>query len=626
MTLSRRLPFPLGERLAGASASLYNRQGREFDVAIGGIPFMLATMNDLPQSIETIGIRKDQFDVEDPGEQSLTGWWRRSQASFHFGAGFTYAEDSTKNTDTPGFHDSEGVDPFVVGQISLLHKMQLSAIAAGGVYSRLRSFFSAGAVSYGAISNGALHTAPAASGTFASVHAPAGKTLVDALVTNGNFYDVASDGTLYGGLLASPGTATTWPLGGTPSRLGFGKHRLWVIGGRSIWQPDLSAAGGTSQTPIFTSPDTGWTYTCMAEGPSAMYFGGNNGFNTSIQAITFDASGSIPSLSGAAVTVVLPDGELVQEIAVLGGQFIGIGTSQGFRIGVINSDASITYGPLTVAPEGVTACTSLATQGHFFVVGFKTAAEGSVVYRVDTSTQIADGVFPYAKGVRCSTGNSVTSLTTAGNQVVCTTDDGRVHYEDPSTYVDSGWLETGRIRFRTNEPKTFRYLEVTAEPLAGSIACSVIKEGGSALPIGSFTQQGDIPVDPLAVNATPMREVAIRFDLSPNSGTPVIHSYLVRALPAVAPQRLITVPLRCFDREQAKSGQRYGADGYARDRLTALMLLEDAAETLIYQDFNRLLGANSVVIESLKFAQTSPPDGANGPGGIIILQLRTVDK
>ena len=622
--MTRRLPTPLSERLAGASAALYSRQGREFDLALGGIPFMRANTPDTPETIETIKVQKQQFDTEDPGEQSLTGWWRRSQASFHYGAGFTYAEDSTQGVDTPGFHDSEGIDVFTVGRITLLRRMQ-QATTAALTYSRIGSSSSG----FSAVAGGALHTAPAASGTFAALHSPAGKTIVDGIVSGSSFYDVASDGTLYEGLLSSPGTATSWPLGDTASRLLWGKHRLWVIGGRKIWQPDTSDAAGTAQTPIFTNPDLGWTYTCMAEGPSAMFFGGHDGYHSSIQAITFSADGGIPTLTGAAVTAVLPNGELVQEIACLGGQYIGIGTSRGFRVGVVNPDSSITYGPLLLSPEGVVKCSALTTQDRFFVVAFLTASDGAVAYRVDTGTQISDGVFPYARDIRCDAGDSITSMTAPGDSLVVTTGDGGVWYQSPTEYVDSGWLESGRIRFRTNEPKSFRFLELSADPLMGAIACQVVKEGGSLLPIGNFTRQGEIPTEALKINGPPMREAAVRLTLTPDTdktSAPVIRSYLLRALPAVAPQRMITVPVLCFDREQSRSGQVYGSQTYAEDRLTALMLLEDDATELTYQNFNGIAGDHRVVIESLRFVATQPPSGGGGNGGILILELRTVDR
>jgi hypothetical protein len=810
-----RLPLPLSARLASATKNIFSPQGREYDVSIGGIPFRLATYNEIPQSVETVSIRRDQVDTEqDPGEQSLTSWWRRSQSSFHEGAGSLYQENSSQVVDSTSFYDSSGVDVFTPGQIKLLKKMKswtaptgatrMRTFAANSVrtnlsnnpnfetsaanwttttgggpvgdlptIARTTSKFHSGAASglvtwgtddatglppgigiavptltasavvttsvwvwvptgsphvtligpgvtgtfstandtwqrlsvtsttngsgvanvflwpktptsagltfyvddllveYGTtvgsyfdgsslnsawagttnlsqstetivasgvsvseVAGGQLYTAPTVAGTFASLHAPVGKTIVDGLVASGFFYDIASDGTLYQGTVSSPGTATTWPLGSTPSRLLWGKHRLWVIGANKLWQPNLSLAGGTSQSPIFTHPNQGWTYTCMAEGSSAMLFGGHDGFASTIQSITLDSGGGLPTLSGAAVTAALPDGELVQELSVLAGQYVGIGTNRGFRVGTISSNGQITYGPLIIEPEGISACTALTAQGRYFVVGFRTTAGTALVYRVDTGTALEGGVFPYAKDIDCGFIGAVTSLAApSGSQLVCISSDGSSWYQSTTEYVDSGYLQTGRIRYRTTEPKNFKALSVEIEPLAGAISCSLIQEGGTTAALGNITATGEVFSESFVHDGDPMRYASVKFTMTPGGGgitTPTIHSYQLRALPAVPPQRLITLPLMCYDQERANSGQMYGGSGFAVDRLTALQLIEDAADTVLYQDFT---GPNSsgqlVTIESLKFVQTvaastSTTSQKTGPGGILIAQLRTI--
>lgn len=633
-TLPERLPAPLSERLASASQAIYSRLGREVDVAVGGIPFMLATSSEVPQSIETIQVRKDQFDAErDPGEQSLTGWWRRSQSSFHLGAGYKYEP----NTDDPheGFWDSSGVDVFTKGDVTLLHRM-VALTSLGTVYSRIRTYApnsstgpALSAVGGGAFCKSSVNGNPTSS--LASFHAPAGKTIVDGLISGAAFYDVASDGTLYEGTVASPGSATTWPLGDTATRLGWGKHRLWVIGGRKLWQPDLELAASTAQAPIFTHPSAGWTYTCLAEGPAAMYFGGHDGYSSSIQAVTFDAGGGIPTLSGATITAVLPDGELVQEIAVLAGQFLGIGTSRGFRVGVVQQDSSIQYGPLIVEPDDVQGCTSLTAQGRYFVVGFKTTSGNALVYRVDTGTEIDGLIFPYAKDADCDFVGHWTSAVGIGNLLYGTTDDGRVWYQHATELVPLGWVETSRIRYRTTEPKAFKFIDLDMEPLRGSVALEGVLEGGTSLSLTSITTQGEVLTDSVNWASEPMRYASLRLtmrrDETDASRGPTIHSYLIRALPAVAPQHLITLPLLCYDSEQARSGQRYGATGYSNDRLTALLRLERLAQTVVFQDYTTGLDIGlTVVIEGLRFVQTTPKDSTSGnAGGILYLQLRTVD-
>lgn len=630
--IPERLPTGLSERLASASQAIYSRLGREVDVAVGGIPFMLATAPDVPQSLETIPVRKEQLDPErDPGEQSLTGWWRRSQSSFHQGAGFKYEPLSDEAHE--GYWDSSGVYVFERNDLTLINRMN-ALTSVGTVYSRIRTYSpnSSTAAALTMIGGGDLYKSTTdGNPTSAPVvlHNPA-TTLVDGLISGATFYSVASDGTLYKGLVSSPGTATTWPCGTTPSRMAWGKHRLWIIGGPKLWNPDLSLAGGTAQNPIFTHPNDGWTYTCIAEGPASMFFGGHDGYTSSIQSVTLDAGGGVPTLSGATATAVLPEGELVQEIAVLAGQFIGIGTNRGFRVGVIQ-DSTITYGPLLIEPDDVIGCTALTTQGRFFVVGFNTTGGDALVYRIDTGTELDTAVFPYAKDASCGITGYWTSATSIGNLLYGTTSDGRVWNQHATEKVSTGYLETSRIRYRTTEPKAYKYLDIDMEPLRGAIGIEGVLEGGSLLPLGSISAQGEVLTESIAWGSSPMRYASLKFTFT-RDGTdatrgPNLHSYLVRALPAVAPQHLITLPLLCFDQERARSGQVYGADGYCADRLAALLDLEKAAETLVYQEFTS--GASlgiTVVIESLRFVQTTPRDSSTkNSGGILYLQLRTVD-
>lgn len=636
--MDERLPYPVSDRLANITHQIFARQGREVDVAVGGIPFRLATSQELPYTISTVPIRKDQFDTEqDPGEQSLAGWWRRSQASFHNGAGFLYQENSTELTDTNSFWTSEGVDVFTPGQFKLLKKMVVNATA--GAFTRARLYAVSGST-YGvtAIKSGQLwRNTDSQGGALTSLHAPVDKTIVDGFISGANFYDVASDGTLYEGTVASPGTATTWPCGTTPARLGWGKHRLWIIGGRKIWQPDLTLTGGSTQNPVFTNPNQGWTYTCLAEGPGAMYFGGHDGQTSTVQAITLDAGGALPTLSGATVTAALPDTELVQEIAVLGGQYIGIGTSHGFRVGSVGTDASITYGPLIIEPEGVQACTALTTQGRFFVVAFQTSGNRSISYRVDTGTPLDGGVFPYAADADLGITGYINSLAGGrpgpSGQLVTTGSDGNTYYRSTTDYVASGYLQTGRIRFRTTERKFFRSLQIEVEPLEGQIAADVIQEGGGVVPVANLTEQGITYDDRYSITADfPQRYVSVKLTLTPPNGdatkSPTVYSYQLSAQPAVRPQRTYTVPLLCFDNEKSVSGQWYGGDNFGVDRYNSLLNLEDQSTIITYQDFTLGNTGHLVTIENVRFVRTTvTPASAGavkGAGGIIILELKTV--
>jgi hypothetical protein len=67
-----------------SSTAIWQNTDMAYDVAIGGLPFFYAINDARPYIRQTAPFRKDQFDNgNEPGEQSLTGWWIRSQSSFH---------------------------------------------------------------------------------------------------------------------------------------------------------------------------------------------------------------------------------------------------------------------------------------------------------------------------------------------------------------------------------------------------------------------------------------------------------------------------------------------------------------------------------------------------------------
>jgi hypothetical protein len=76
-----------------SSSSTYSATGEAYDVAIAGYPFFLFNSDDNPYRRVTAQYRKQQIDqTREAGEQTLTGWWLRSQSSFHFGAGIKFFE------------------------------------------------------------------------------------------------------------------------------------------------------------------------------------------------------------------------------------------------------------------------------------------------------------------------------------------------------------------------------------------------------------------------------------------------------------------------------------------------------------------------------------------------------
>ena len=106
-----------------AGATNYSATGEAYDVAFAGLPFFVQASDDTPYRRTTAAYRKQQYDqTREAGEQSLTGWWFRSQSSFHLGAGIKYFEPAQDESLRFQYTESKGCDIWTKGQVTLLNK------------------------------------------------------------------------------------------------------------------------------------------------------------------------------------------------------------------------------------------------------------------------------------------------------------------------------------------------------------------------------------------------------------------------------------------------------------------------------------------------------------------------
>ena len=129
--ITEDLPLNIGNP---GTAGFWTNNAEDYDVAFGGIPFFLAPTDVNPYQRETAPYRKEQFDnSREPGEQSLTGWWIRSQSSFHGGSGINFYDPTAGESIGYRFNDSQGVNPWVKGQVSLLKDTTNVHVTTGAV-------------------------------------------------------------------------------------------------------------------------------------------------------------------------------------------------------------------------------------------------------------------------------------------------------------------------------------------------------------------------------------------------------------------------------------------------------------------------------------------------------------
>ena len=129
--ITEDLPLNIGNP---GTAGFWTNNAEDYDVAFGGIPFFLAPTDVNPYQRETAPYRKEQFDnSREPGEQSLTGWWIRSQSSFHGGSGINFYDPTAGESVGYRFKDSQGVDVWTKGQVSLLKETTNTHVTTGAV-------------------------------------------------------------------------------------------------------------------------------------------------------------------------------------------------------------------------------------------------------------------------------------------------------------------------------------------------------------------------------------------------------------------------------------------------------------------------------------------------------------
>ena len=117
-----------------AGSTNYSATGEAYDIAIAGLPFFLLNSDDAPYRRVTAQYRKQQIDQSrEPGEQTLTGWWLRSQSSFHYGQGIKFFEPIQDESLRFQYTESKGVDVWTKGQATLLKSCDSQHLTTGGI-------------------------------------------------------------------------------------------------------------------------------------------------------------------------------------------------------------------------------------------------------------------------------------------------------------------------------------------------------------------------------------------------------------------------------------------------------------------------------------------------------------
>jgi hypothetical protein len=428
--ITEEIVVPIG---IGSTGSVWQNTDIAYDVAIGGMPFVYATNDARPHIRQTAPYKKDQFDNgKEPGEQSLTGWWLRSQSSFHSGSGIRFYDPSAGETVEHRFTDSKGVNVWTKGQVTLLKDTTATHYTTGPIQTNGRPFQIARSIQYGT-TNGVLlwdendvdkiaadgtvtHFIDYAAGTDYPVYAICDDGTYAYWITN-----ILSSGTprlrVYKKLLTGvSGAGDTLMISDngttvTNAVMEYVKDRIVMCINNKIYE--IASSASTLPSPVYTHSDTDIIFTSITASGPAIYVSGYSGTQSSIFKFTLNTSGVMPTLTTAITAAEMPVGEIIHRIYYYLG-YMMIGTNKGIRAAVVSDqDGSINYGPLIV--ETTQPCYDFAARDRF--VWCATGVDGAPgVIRIDLGNQIETLRFAYANDLYVSgtTGYSTTTCAFAG--------------------------------------------------------------------------------------------------------------------------------------------------------------------------------------------------------------------
>lgn len=633
-TLVRKIP----DQISGmglASLGQYSLSDNAYDYALAGIPFLSATNDSRPYSERMAEVRKQQFDnFAEPGEQSLQGWWLRSQSTFTGGAGVLYQDPDNDNQFNFRFSESLGVDPWTAGNLQLLRHVDRVSTTTK-TPNRVQGFVDTlGVDSYWESFGDQLNKVTDAATT--AVIPAAGLTIWDLTSTGKRYFIARTTGVWTGVDAAAPVQLYTNAL--TNGVIEFLKGRLILATDNAVYQ--LVTGGAPAALPVatFIHQDDAWRWKSITDGPSAIYVAGDSGTTSEIHRFTPTVTGTgVPVLTWSGVTATMPAGEIIRTIYSYVGSFVGIATNKGFRVGEIDGNGDIAYGPLLFEPAG--GCEGIVGFDRFMWVGSTAAHDGpSGLFRVDLGATIQEQTtravrYAYARDIyQDEEIGRIVSVTMFGasDRKVFAIDSEGAFKEDATELVSTGYLETGRVRFNTEEPKLYKFFSVRMPSvLDGNVSVTILTEGGGEIPTITYSPTETAGIKDVGISQPngPQNWLKLRFTLSRGSDLSlggVVNGWQLKALPGSIRQRVISQTFILMDEESDKTGQRIGYDGYARQRFEDFKAVARAGDVVLFQELAEQL-ATQVVIDDWQFIQTAPPGPNKGAlGGYLTVVLRTV--
>ena len=623
------IPFAIGQDIIDRLAR-FDRSGFAADYAIGNQPWLSSASDATRISRVTTQYQKERVDqAAAAGENTLSNWWLRSATSWHRGEGAEFY-DADEN-DLFRFRESANMDVWTQGQISLLNST--SEVAShGGSYAHTCSlgtwFINGGNVYLYKIATSSVVQVTSFSGTAqalttdgcnALIGAADGIYEIDSSLSTTKLYDHA-------------GSGASW----TVQAIGYVKDRI-IVGcqitdsypmrvfelGRNPTSPPATINIATSGDSRYEYASTELSFVAVTETTSAILVALNIGIQAKVLSFTIDTSSSGLGAMLEPINVAeFPIGEVLRNLKSYLNSYVIAATSKGVRVAEESAAGTgFVYGPLSVEDD----ITDLTFDGEYVYATRTTERLGAKgLWRIDLGQEVGDFyAFAADLSVADGTPQSVAFVGTTGLALICTA--AKVYIESATVKAEVGTLDSGFVRYGTTEFKQPVSFSIRSETTAGVLGVQV------ADPTGANANFESVPLGrvlniPLSADLLPETEFEVKVtltrDTSDTSVSPILQEWQLRALPAPLRSRTITLPLLLYSEEKDSNGVTRVSNPWYR--LQALEKLEQTGGACLLQDFST--GDERIcVVRAVQYEQSAPPSFVDGFGGLVTVQLQTVD-
>jgi hypothetical protein len=534
----------------------------------------------------------------EPGESAINpqGLWRRSQSSWHYGAGQVYSD--TADAEAYRFRGSKGVNVWNRGEISLLPD---TAQAYASTSSNLFMATASDRI-YGTEGQTVVYTTDWTN--FTTVTGTNASDIYSITSDGYNVFFSYADGDI-DQTNAGTSAASNYITGIEAGYLAYVRGRLMVAGQgvdkRKIW--NITTTPGSSAnnpTALYTHPNSEFNWVGFAAGQNQIYAAGYAGNKSLIYKIGIKSDGS--GLDVPLVAAELPLGEIVTTIdSYLG--FVVIGLTTGLRFCSSDSDGNLVVGPLIETGTSVNAFAAIGQFVYFGWTNYDTASTG--IGRLDVGTQISVNQPAYASDLMVTGQGAVVDIHEFGSKVVFTVAGLGAYREHPTEKVASGYLDSGIYRWGVPDAKFIPKWDLRTEPLDGTVAISVASDSGEFRSVGTQTAEDSLEstFDGFETKVFEA-EARLTLDRSSTDATkgPIVTRWLGRAYAAPLRSQIFSVPLLLHHKLNIRGFE------YSMDVDLELRYLRDLVENPRVISYQENADTYSVIVEDVRW---QPVDSAN---------------